>query len=174
MNNVIKLDNSLETVKRRENIMAVQHKIEELVASGKAVSGIEGRKLTHHFTEIDNEHECCLYGREMFMPKGTLVVGKIHKRQGLNFLLQGKIYVATEFGKQWYTAPCIIKGEANVKRVVYAVEDSIFVNVHLTKYTGEENLDKVEEDIVTDDYKDVGLMDSIDKLLEGKENNHGV
>jgi hypothetical protein len=104
----------------------------------------------------------------MFMPKGTLVVGKIHKRQGLNFLLKGKIYVATEFGKQWYTAPCIIKGEANVKRIVFAVEDSIFVNVHLTKYSGEENLDKVEEDIVAVDYSEVGLMDSVDKLLESK------
>ena len=125
MTNIVKLDNSLGAVKRRENIMAVQHAIEELVASGKAESGIETRKLTHHFTDIDNEHNCCLYGREMFMPKGTLVVGKIHKRQGLNFLLKGKIYVATEFGKVWYTAPCIIKGEANVKRVVFAVEDSI-------------------------------------------------
>jgi len=163
-----KLDNSLSTIKRRENIMAVQHKIDELVSSGTLPSGIEERKLTHHFTEIDNEHGCCLYGREMFMPKGTLVVGKIHKRQGLNFLLKGKIYVATEFGKQWYTAPCIIKGEANVKRVVFASEDSIFVNVHLTKYSGEENLDKVEQDLVTVDYADVGLMDSIDKLLESK------
>jgi hypothetical protein len=168
MNNLAKLDNSLGAVKRRENIMAVQHRIEELAASGKVPSGIEDRKLTHHFTEIDNEHECCLYGREMFMPKGTLVVGKIHKRQGLNFLLKGKIYVATEFGKQWYTAPCIIKGEANVKRIVFAVEDSIFVNVHLTKYSGEENLDKVEEDIVAVDYSEVGLMDSVDKLLESK------
>ena len=168
MTNVIKLDNSLGAVKSRENIMTVQHKIDELVSSGVLKSGIENRKLTHHFTEIDNEHNCCLYGREMFMPKGTLVVGKIHKRQGLNFLLKGKIYVATEFGKQWYTAPCIIKGEANVKRVVLAVEDSIFVNVHLTKYSGEENLDKVEEDIVAVDYSEVGLMDSVDKLLESK------
>ena len=166
MTNVIKLDNSLGAVKSRENIMSVQHKIEELVSSGKLESGIEGRKLTHHFTEIDNDYNCCLYGREMFMPKGTLVVGKIHKRQGLNFLLKGKIYVATEFGKQWYEGPCIIKGQANVKRVVYAKEDSIFVNVHLTGYTGEENLDKVEEDIVAVDYSEVGLMDSVDKLLE--------
>lgn len=104
----------------------------------------------------------------MFMPKGTLVVGKIHKRQGLNFLMQGKVYVATEFGKQWYKAPCIIKGEANVKRIVFAEEDSIFVNVHLTGHTGEENLDKVEEDLVTVDYADVGLIDCVDRLLESK------
>lgn len=168
MTNIIKLDNSLEKVKSRENIMIVQHKIEELVANGEAESGVEGRKLTHHFTDIDNEYGCGLYGREMFMPKGTLVVGKIHKRQGLNFLLKGKIYVATEFGKTWYTAPCIIKGEANVKRVVFASEDSIFVNVHLTKHIGEENLDKIEQDIVANDYKEVGLMDSIDRLLESK------
>ena len=166
--NLTKLDNSLSAVKSRENIMAVQHRIEELVASGKAKSGIEDRKLTHYFTEIDEDYGCCLYGREMFMPKGTLVVGKIHKRQGLNFLLKGKIYVATEFGKVWYEGPCVIKGEANVKRVVYAQEDSIFINVHLTGHTGEENLDKVEADIVTSDYKDVGLMDSVDKLLESK------
>jgi hypothetical protein len=168
MTQITKLNNSIEAVKSRENIMAVQHKIEELVSSGKYKSGVEDRKLTHYFTEIDNDYNCCLYGREMFMPKGTLVVGKIHKRQGLNFLMQGKVYVATEFGKQWYTAPCIIKGEANVKRVVFAVEDSIFVNVHLTGYTGEENLDKVEEDIVTSDYSEVGLIDSVDRLLESK------
>jgi hypothetical protein len=168
MTNLVKLDNSLGAVKSRENIMCVQHKIEELVSSGKLKSGIEGRKLTHHFTDVDGDYGCGLYGREMFMPKGTLVVGKIHKRQGLNFLLQGKIYVATEFGKTWYTAPCIIKGEANVKRVVFASEDSIFVNVHLTKYVGEENLDKIEEDIVATDYSEVGLMDSVDRLLASK------
>ena len=143
MTQLTNLNNSIEAVKSRENIMIIQHKIEELVASGAYKSGIEDRKLTHHFTEIDNDYDCCLYGREMFMPKGTLVVGKIHKRQGLNFLLKGKVYVATEFGKQWYTAPCIMKGEANVKRIVFAIEDSIFVNVHLTGHTGEENLNKV-------------------------------
>jgi hypothetical protein len=168
MTQLAKLDNSLEAVKSRENIMAIQHKIEDMVAKGEAPSGKEDRKLTHHFTEIDNNYNCCLYGREMFMPKGTLVVGKIHKRQGLNFLMQGKVYVATEFGKQWYTAPCIIKSAANVKRIVYAKEDSIFVNVHLTGYTGEENLDKVEEDIVAVDYSEVGLIDSVNKLLESK------
>ena len=154
--------------------MAVQHKIEELVASGKAESGIEERKLTHHFTDVDSDYGCGLYGREMFMPKGTLVVGKIHKRQGLNFLLKGKIYVATEFGKVWYNAPCIIKGEANVKRVVFAAEDSIFVNVHLTKHVGEENLDKIEQDIVATDYSEVGLMDSVHSMLASKGEDHGI
>jgi Golgi nucleoside diphosphatase len=62
MTNLVKLDNSLGAVKSRENIMAVQHKIEELVASGKAKSGIEDRKLTHHFTEIDNDYNCCYMG----------------------------------------------------------------------------------------------------------------
>lgn len=174
MTEIIKQPNAIESVREREKIMAIQNKIVQLVGNGTLPSGVETRKLTHHFTEIDNEHGCCLYGREMFMPKGTFVVGKIHKRQGLNFLLKGRIYVQTEFGKKVYEAPCIVKGEANVKRVVYAYEDSIFVNVHLTKYTGEENLDMVEKDIVADDYKDVGLIDSVDKLLETKENNHGV
>lgn len=174
MTELAKLNNSIEAVKEREKIVTIQNKIVELVSSGTLPSGVETRKLTHHFTEIDNDYKCGLYGREMFMPKGTFVVGKIHKRQGLNFLLKGRIYVQTEFGKKVYEAPAVIKGEANVKRVVYAYEDSIFVNVHLTKHIGKENLDMVEKDIVADDYKDVGLVDSVDKLLETKENNHGV
>jgi hypothetical protein len=38
----------------------------------------------------------------MFIPKGTVIIGKIHRHQHLNFILQGKVSVATEFGKKYF------------------------------------------------------------------------
>jgi len=38
------------------------------------------------------------------------------------------------------------------------------VTVHQTKFTGEENLDKMEDELIAPDYSDMGLIASVEAL----------
>ena len=86
-----------------------------------------------------------LYARELFIPKGTLLTGRVHKTDHLNFLMKGDIEVMTDTGIKRLTAPAIIPAKAGIKRVGYAYEDSIWVSVHATEET---DMDRVEDTLV--------------------------
>ncbi len=71
-----------------------------------------------------------VYIREMFMEKGSFVIGKLHKFSHTWFLLKGELLISTDEGSNHYVAPCYVNAPAGTKRVIYAEEESIFVNVH--------------------------------------------
>lgn len=162
--------NDFNKVKFRQQVLTVQEGIEKLIEEGEVEDALPDCVLTHHFAPIDEEYGCCTYARQMFIPKGTLIIGKIHKHQHLNFILQGKVSVATEFGKKYFEAPCTFISEVGLKRAVYAEEDTIWTTVHLTKFNGEENLDKIENEVISPSYEEMGLISSVEKLqkLENK------
>jgi hypothetical protein len=78
--------------------------------------------------------------------------------------LQGKVSVATEFGKKYFEAPCTFISEIGLKRAVVAEEDTIWTTVHLTQYYGEENLEKIEEEVIAQNYAELGFIDSVNSL----------
>jgi hypothetical protein len=85
-----------------------------------------------------------MYTREMFIPKGTIVIGKIHKQECMNFCVKGKIYVATETGSMLVEAPYSVASPAGLQRIGYAMEDTIWINVFRTDETDSETiLDKL-------------------------------
>ena len=96
-----------------------------------------------------------VYGRQIFIPAGTLVVGKIHRHAHLNFLIQGTVSVATEEGPVQYHAPLMMVSKAGTKRVVYTHEDTIWATVHLTEQT---DLEKIEEEIIVPSYAAFDLL----------------
>jgi hypothetical protein len=53
---------------------------------------------------------------------------------------------------------------------VYAEEDTLWTTVHLTAHIGEENLIKIEEEVIAPNYNELGLIASVTDLLkiEGK------
>lgn len=79
----------------------------------------------HHFAEG-------LYARELLIPAGTVIVGKVHLAEHLNFLMKGDITVWTDDGMKRLQAPCILKSRPGVKRVGLTHEDTIWVTVHAT------------------------------------------
>jgi hypothetical protein len=164
--------NSKEKVSFRENIFTVEEGMKKLIADGDLQDAMPDCKLTHHFAPIDEVYGCGTYAREMFIPKGTLILGKIHKHQHLNFIMQGKVSVSTEFGPKYFIGPCIFVSEVGLKRAVVAEEDTIWVTVHLTKHLGEENLDKIEEEVIAPSYESIGMISSTKQLLmlQSKEN----
>ena len=159
------INNSANKVKFRESILNVQEGMLKMIAEGVVKDTLPDCKLTHYYAPIDENYGCGSYARQMFIPKGTLIIGKIHRHQHLNFIMQGKVSVSTEFGPKYFEAPCIFVSEVGLKRAVIAEEDTIWVTVHLTKHLGEENLDKMEEEVISPSYKELGLIDSTKELI---------
>lgn len=85
-------------------------------------------KETHHFADG-------IYGRELFIPAGTVLTGKIHRHSTLNLLIQGDITVTTPEGMRRIQAPAVFVSEPGTKKAGYAHTDTIWVNVHPTKIT---------------------------------------
>ncbi len=99
------------------------------------------------------------YARQIFIPEGSLVVGKIHKHAHLNMLMMGQAVVATEDGIYTYTAPFVFTSLPGTKRVVVAVRDVIWVTVHLTEQT---DLVKIEDEIIAPSYAEYDRLHGID------------
>lgn len=92
--------------------------------------------------------------RQMFIPKGTVVIGKIHRHAHPNFLMSGEVIVVTEGGgRQHMKAPHSLISEAGTKRCVYAIEDSIWAVVHKTETTDPVELEK---EVIAPNYMALG------------------
>lgn len=73
-----------------------------------------------------------LYARELFIPAGTLLTGKIHKCQQLNIMTQGDLSVLTDDGVKRVQAGFVIVSPPGTKRIAYAHTDSRWITVHAT------------------------------------------
>jgi hypothetical protein len=170
--NLTNPNNSLEKVKFRQDILTVQNGLNKMIEDGVVESTLEDCIVKHYFAPKDEKYGCCTYAREMLIPKGTLIIGKIHKHEHLNIISKGKVIVYTEFGEKHLEGPVTFVSEIGLKRSVYAIEDTLWTTIHLTQFVGEENLDKIEEEVIAPDYEQMGLIASVDEL--SKIENKGV
>ena len=98
-----------------------------------------------------------MYGRELAMPAGAIIVGKIHKYPVFNVLLKGKLAVVSEDGQKVLEAPATYMSEAGVRRVGYVLEDCVWLNVVLTDKVGEEFVDEITDFHTTDSYDNLSI-----------------
>ena len=118
-----------------------------LINSGSpniVVGNSEQLPLTHTFCEG-------IYTREIVLKKGVVAIGKIHKNDHVFFLLKGKMMLCTENGVQEMVAPFYGKSPSGTKRVVVAMEDCVFVNVHPNP-DNVENIEELEEKFVVSSF----------------------
>lgn len=93
------------------------------------------------------------YAREIELPAGKVVVGKIHRHAHVNVLSKGKVKVFTEGeGSKTYEAPLTFISQPGTKRVVYAVTDAIWTTVHVTDKT---DLADIEAEIIAPTFDDL-------------------
>ena len=96
-----------------------------------------------------------IYMREIFLPKGMILTGKIHRHPHPNFLMKGKIEMVTESGGiEAMEAPQAMISPAGTKRVIHVLEDTIWVTVHHNP-TNETDLAKLEKEIIAEDYTEL-------------------
>ena len=101
-------------------------------------------EYVHHFAHGT-------YTREMRVPAGTVVTGKIHRHSCLNVLLKGKILVVTDEDNYELEAPHVFVSGPGVKKAAYVLEDVVWLNVH--PWDGESDLDQIEDQVIIPSYE---------------------
>lgn len=146
-------ENGLSKKISREEILGFQ---ELLAEQPDAVFGDSSAcPLKHTFSDG-------IYVREIFIPAGTLLTGKIHKHSHPNFLMLGTVDVATEQGLERLTGPLSMISLAGTKRVVYAITDCTWITVH-ENLSNTNDLNELEDNIIAKSYEEYELF------LESKE-----
>ena len=137
----------------REKILELENKVIS-IADGINIEGTGKEILTNSkIAPVTHSFADGIYIRQMNMQKDSIVVGAIHKHLHAWFLLTGHITVATEDKVEDYIAPYYTLSTPGVKRVIHAIEDSIFVNIHKNPYNTQD-IDKLEKEIVALNYKE--------------------
>jgi hypothetical protein len=98
-------------------------------------SAIHLTKLVHYFAPG-------IYARELHIPAGITLTGKIHKYPQLNILSKGKISVLTEDGIKEVEAPFTVVSPAGTKRIAYAHTDCVWTTI---LNTDETNINEIEK-----------------------------
>ena len=140
------------TLSRREEIQNLQDVLISQ-ADGKNIEG-DGKHVVHSRNfPLKHTFADGIYVRQMDMVAGSMVVGAIHNHLHVWFLLQGRWNVATEETIEEFIAPCYVLATPGAKRVIYAMEDSIFVNIHKNP-ENIKDIKKLEDEIVSLTFKD--------------------
>jgi len=109
-------------------------------------------KTDHYFSEG-------MYCRKLTRPAGTLIVGKVHKKDHFFMCAMGEIIAWTENGMKKLLPGDIIESKPGTKRVTFALSDAIGITVHKTDKT---DLDEIETELIEPD--ETALFDSSNKL----------
>ena len=104
------------------------------------------QQLTHYFADG-------IYARELFLPAGALLVGKIHKTTHINIISKGKISVATENGSEIIEAPATIVSPPGTKRAGYVIEDTVWTTIHGSHET---DLEVLEKELIAPSFEMLG------------------
>lgn len=113
--------------------------------------------VNHHFAK----GEFAVYGRELPLPKGSLIIGKIHKHECMSIITRGEVSILSIDGAMRVKAPFTFVSSPGAQRLIYAHEDTVWMTVHGTKET---NIEKLEADLVTENYDDVRPLFTEEKL----------
>lgn len=113
--------------------------------------------LKHHFSKD-------VYAREIFIPKGTFLVGKIHKFENLNILSSGELSIISIEGCARVKAPFTVVSPAGVKRLAYAHEDSVWTTIH---GTNEKDVEKIEDQFIAKSYEEILEFKNKKLIIEG-------
>lgn len=99
-----------------------------------------------------------IYTREIFLPAGSVLTGKIHRHEHPNFLMAGVVDVFTEDGGlERLEAPMWCVSPAGTKRAIHVIEDSIWITIHANP-TDTEDLEEIENMVIAKEYKELPCL----------------
>jgi hypothetical protein len=148
----------------------------ELKIANKEKTVVEGMEEIKNFlmdptteqTELPLKHSFApgVYAREMEIPAGTLLIGKIHKHRHHNFLMKGSIIVLTEAnGVELLQAPLMIVSEEGTQRIGYAITDTVWTTIHENKDNSEDLIAIEERTVVKNKAKYLEYRNRLTKKI---------
>tara|TARA_R110000824_G_C14681240_1_gene620285 strand:- start:15 stop:467 length:453 start_codon:yes stop_codon:yes gene_type:complete len=130
-----------EDANKVQSVIIENNHLDGFYGDGLSIAEIPNVPVTHEF--VDG-----VYIRKMTMPKGEIVVGAIHNHLHAWFLMKGRVLISNNGEEIEHIAPCYTISEPGSKRLIYAVEDSVFVNVHKNP-SNTKDIEQLQEEIVS-------------------------
>ncbi len=113
----------------------------DVIAFENVIKRHPGHLTAEHF--ITKHHFMPgIYIRELHIPKGMIVIGRIHKHSHVSILGKGAIEVLVDGRIETVTAPFMTLTQPGFKRIGLALEDTIWSTMHLTDITDVSTLEK--------------------------------
>ncbi len=124
----------MELLHTGRDVMAFPEKVNRLVDRMRRMEQADC-PVKHHFSPG-------LYLREISMPAGTVVIGRVHLTEHLNILVQGSCAIVHEdFTREVLRAPMVFVSKAGVQKALVILEDMIWMTTHVSD---EIDLNKLE------------------------------
>tara|TARA_R110002167_G_scaffold73484_3_gene205992 strand:+ start:3200 stop:3649 length:450 start_codon:yes stop_codon:yes gene_type:complete len=143
--------------------------LEQITSGGKSLEEIEGEMLEYPQVECQITHRFGpdIYIREGLIPAGTLIMGHTHRTEHMNVVLKGRIAVVMDGEVQILEGPTSFTAPAG-RKVIYAIDEAIMQNVHVTSET---DVDALEDQLVdkSDTWTAHEIATSTDVLLSAIE-----
>ena len=92
-----------------------------------------------------------VYVREMTAPKGSILIGKMHKFKQVNIVIKGDISVLTEDGWKRLKSGDMFESPAGIKRAGFTHEDTVWTTICGTEET---EVDKAEDELTIGSYQE--------------------
>lgn len=125
------------------------------------IGGISSGALKEQEMTLINHFAKGVYARELHIPKGTVLVGKIHRYECINIMLTGDITVYSDDGEKRISDPFIAVSPPGTQRAGIAHEDTVWICIH---GTSSKNLDIIEKEFIAPSNSDALLLKELRKL----------
>ena len=132
---------NIESIEALKNVMLNGNEKNGFYGDGKSIATIPDIPIKHSFADQ-------LYVRQMNLKKDHVIVGAVHNHLHVWFLLTGKVIINNNGEKIEHIAPCYTVSKPGSQRIILALEDSIFVNVHKNP-TNTQDIPELEKEIVS-------------------------
>lgn len=126
--------------KTKGTLRTVQDLEAAMFATGKTVDLL----AVHHFAHGT-------YTRELLIPAGVALTGKIHRHSCINILAKGTILVTDGENDLEITAPHTFVSPAGSKKAGFALTDVVWINVH--PWAGEPDIDLIEQHVIVPEHE---------------------
>jgi len=131
------------------------------VPTREQIDKLQSEILQMPQAKLETEHYFSggMYCRKLTRSAGTLIVGKVHKKDHFFLCAKGEIIAWSEGGMRHLYPGDVICSKPGTKRVTLAITDAIGITFHKTNKT---NLDKIEKELIEPD--ELALFDSNNQL----------
>lgn len=99
-----------------------------------------------------------LYCREILIPKGVKIIGKIHATQHFNTITSGECLVITTKQEKHIKAPCTFVSEPGEQKAVLALTDVVWQTYHVTDKT---DLAEIEKEVISESWEEFEKLEGL-------------
>jgi len=120
------------------------------VAVQEAVTALKAEVLKLPQVELPTTHTFHggMYCRQVWRPAGTVIIGKVHKKEHFYMVVAGTVSVTTDESVITITGPHLLCSKPGTRRAVYAETDALCMTIHRTDAN---DVEEAETDLVEDE-----------------------